>query len=207
MAQEIIKHTPFVWQYLNVASDDEVKYITEGCKEYMLHDDAIPSREQTFSVRNTSFNLTELVRMHPNLKSRAGLYEVDQKIHKLYCDIQNHYTAKNALFRYTLNGARVTGFRTNYHYRHYAFNEEYKWHCDFHYNKRFILSGLLYLNDDFDGGGTRFLMDRLTVEPIKGSLLMFPCGPYFIHRSVPIKNGEKNIIWTCFDRISQDSPR
>ena len=106
-----------------------------------------------------------------------------------------------------MNAARVTGFRTNYHYRNYALKEEYKWHCDFHYNQRFILSGLLYLNDDFDGGGTRFLMDRLTVEPIKGSLLMFPCGPYFIHRSVPIKNGEKNIIWTCFDRVSQDSPR
>ncbi|AHB80439.1 2OG-Fe(II) oxygenase [Synechococcus phage ACG-2014h] len=204
---KIIKHTPFVWQYLNVASDDQIESITSGCKQYMLNDDTIPSREQTFSVRNTSFNLTELVRFHPNLKSRAAIYEIDQNIHNIYCAIQRDYTEKNALFKYTLSAARVTGFRTNYHYRNYTLKQEYKWHCDFHSSQRFILSGLLYLNDDFDGGGTRFLMDRLTVQPIKGSLLMFPCGPYFVHRSVPIKNGEKNIIWTCFDRVSQDIQR
>lgn len=200
---EVIKHTPFVWQYYNVFEDGVVEWIDEECKKHMHDDPTVPTRPQTFSVKNDSYNLTTTSRLHPSLISRKKLYEVDQKIDGLYNKVQNHYISNNALFRYSMNAAMVVGFNTEYHYRHYSVAEEYKWHCDFHYSKRFLLSGLVYLNDNFEGGGTRFLMDRLTCQPVKNSMLVFPCGPYFIHRSVPIKNGEKSVIWACFDRISQ----
>lgn len=201
---EVIKHTPFVWQYYNVFEDGVVDWIDEECKKHMHHDSTVPSRPQTFSVKNDSYNLTIVSRMHPNLFSRKKLYEVDQKIDNLYNQIQNHYISNNPLFQYSVKAAKVIGFNSEYHYRHYSVSEEYKWHCDFHYGKKFLLSGLVYLNDNFEGGGTRFLMDRLTCQPKKNSMLVFPCGPYFIHRSVPIKNGEKSVIWACFDRISQE---
>ena len=202
---EIIKHTKFVWQYLNVFEDGIADYVLDECMTYLHNDPLIPTRKQTFSVKNDSYNLSIIARQHPNLMSRKKLWDVDQLIHKLYFDIQNHYISNNALFQYTIKSAEVIGFNADYHFRHYSINEEYKWHCDFHHDKRFILSGLLYLNDDFVGGGTRFLMDKLTVKPIKNSVLVFPCGPYFIHRSVPIKNGEKSIIWVCFDRVSAET--
>lgn len=201
---EVIKHTKFVWQYLNVLEDGACDYIYNECMEHLHNDPTIPTRPQTFSVKNDSYNLTLASRSHPNLLSRKKLWTVDQKISDLYNNIQNEYISKNALFQYSVKAARVVGWKSEYHFRHYDFNEEYKWHCDFHYSKRFLLSGLLYLNDDFEGGGTRFLMDKLTVQPKKNSILVFPCGPYFIHRSVPIKNGKKSVIWACFDRVSQE---
>jgi hypothetical protein len=200
---EIVKHTKFIWEYLNVFDEGVCDHITDVCMTHLHNDSLVPTRPQTFSVKNDSYNLTTVSRMHPNLFSRKKLYEVDQTINKLYNDIQNHYCINNILFRYTINAARITGFKSEYHFRHYNVNEEYKWHCDFHYEKKFVLSGLVYLNDDFEGGGTRFLMDKLTVQPKKNSMLVFPCGPYFIHRSVPIKNGNKSVIWACFDRVSQ----
>jgi hypothetical protein len=202
---EVIKHTKFIWQYLNVFDDGVCDYILDECMTHLHNDSLIPTREQTFSVRNDSYNLSQICRLHPNLMSRKKLWDVDQTIHKLYQKIQNHYIDNNALFRYTINASWTIGFESQYHFRHYSHNEEYKWHVDIDPNKRFILSGLLYLNDNFTGGGTRFLTDKLTVQPKKNSMLMFPCGPYFIHRSVPIKDGEKSVIWACFDRISQET--
>jgi hypothetical protein len=200
---EIVKHTKFIWQYLNVFEDGICDYIRDECMMYLQNDPLIPTRPQTFSVKNDSYNLTQVTRVHPNLDARKKLYQVDQKIHEIYSKIQNHYINNNPLFQYSVKAAWVIGFNSEYQFRHYNHNDEYKWHCDLDPDKRFILSGLLYLNDNFKGGGTRFLMDKLTVQPEKNSMLMFPCGPYFIHRSVPIKDGEKSVIWACFDRISQ----
>ena len=202
---KVIKHTPFVWQYYDVFEDGVVDWIDSECREYMHDHVDVPTRPQTFSVKNDSYNLTTISRIHPNLVARKKLYDVDQKINTLYNEIQSHYIQNNPLFQYTVKAARIVAFNSEYHYRHYDVGEEYKWHCDFHYSKRFVLSGLVYLNDDFEGGGTRFLMDKLTCQPKKNSMLVFPCGPYFIHRSVPIKNGEKSVIWACFDRIHEEN--
>jgi hypothetical protein len=200
---KVIKHTKFIWQYLDIFEDNICEHIANECMTHLHNDSLVSPREQTFSIKNDSYNLTFVAKKHPNLLSRKKLWDVDQLIHKIYCEVQNHYTENNALFRYTMSAAQITGFNSEYHFRHYSLNEEYKWHCDFHSNKNFVLSGITYLNDDFEGGGTRFLMDKLTVQPIKNSLLMFPSGPYFIHKSVPIRNGEKTIIWACFDRVCQ----
>lgn len=201
---EVIKHTKFIWQYLNVLDEGVVDYIKDECMTYLHEDPIVLSRPQTFSVKNDSYNLTDVAKIHPNLLSRKRLWKVDQTIHEIYGKIQNEYISNNALFQYSIKAAKVIGFNSNYHFRHYSVNEEYKWHCDLHWQKKFLLSGILYLNDNFEGGGTRFLVDKLTVQPIKNSMLVFPCGPYFVHKSVPIKNGEKTIIWACFDRISEE---
>ena len=201
---KVIKHTPFIWQYYNVFEDGIVDWIDEECKKYMHNDPTVIKRPQTFSVKNDSYNLTAVARIHNNLVSRKKLYNVEQKINHLYGEIQNDYISNNPLFQYTIKAAKIIGFRSEYHYRHYDISEEYKWHCDLHNNSRFILSGILYLNDNFEGGGTRFLMDKFTAEPKKNSMLVFPCGPYFIHKSTPIKNGQKSIIWACFDRVSSE---
>jgi hypothetical protein len=207
MAQEIIKHTPFVWQILNVADEETIDYIRESCVEHLHNDTIILERDRNNTVKNSSYNLTGSLRLHPNIGKRNLLYQVDQRVNKIYSECQNIYCKENVLFQYSLFAAKIVGFRTEYHFRNYEVGEEYKWHIDLQSDQKYLMSGILYLNDDFDGGGTRFMMDKLTVEPKKGSMLMFPCGPYFVHKSVSVKEGTKNIIWSCYDGFSKKNKR
>tara|TARA_Y100000004_G_scaffold125072_1_gene140676 strand:+ start:225 stop:893 length:669 start_codon:yes stop_codon:yes gene_type:complete len=94
------------------------------------------------------------------------------------------------------------GVAAAYYYRTYDKGDDYQWHVDKAKDPTTDLkvSILIYLNDDFEGGNTMFLNERLRVEPKKGRILMFPCGPHFIHKSSEILSGKKDVIWNCFSQ-------
>jgi prolyl 4-hydroxylase len=68
-----------------------------------------------------------------------------------------------------------------------------------------ILTMLIYLNDDFDGGATRFVNIKKDIKPPKhGSILFYPldkqfkrCHPKALHAGLPLESGEKIIanVW------------
>jgi len=68
-----------------------------------------------------------------------------------------------------------------------------------------VLTMLIYLNDDFTGGSTKFPKLNLDIKPPKYGGVMFRpleedsnrCHPYALHKGTPIKTGEKYIcnIW------------
>jgi hypothetical protein len=70
--------------------------------------------------------------------------------------------------------------------------EGFDWHADEDGRRRLAL--IFYLNDDFEGGGTEFEYQRVTITPRRGSLLLFP--PYWthVHRGQPVVSGRKYIV-------------
>lgn len=71
--------------------------------------------------------------------------------------------------------------------------QQFVWHMDARQNfaaTRF-LTVLTYLNDVAEGGETQFAMQRISVRPLRGSVLIFP--PYWthMHRGAPPKSGVK----------------
>jgi predicted 2-oxoglutarate/Fe(II)-dependent dioxygenase YbiX len=54
------------------------------------------------------------------------------------------------------------------------------------------LSVVVYLNDDFDGGATRFPALELEVPPRPGYALTFP--PHYVHEGAPVTRGETFIF-------------
>lgn len=78
---------------------------------------------------------------------------------------------------------------------------------------RFIdrdFSMLLYLNDDYEGGGLYFKGLDFHYQPKQGDLVMFPSNHIFSHESLPITSGKKYALvsWGAFHgtpRVS--SPR
>jgi predicted 2-oxoglutarate/Fe(II)-dependent dioxygenase YbiX len=67
------------------------------------------------------------------------------------------------------------------------------------------VSLLLYLNEDFEGGGLSFRQFNYTYRPRSGDLLCFPSGGQYAHEALPVKSGIRYVIvsWAAF----RDEPR
>lgn len=59
---------------------------------------------------------------------------------------------------------------------------------------------LLYLNDDFEGGGVRFEHFNYTYHPEKGDLLVFPSDHLYLHEALLVTAGVRYVIvsWANF---------
>lgn len=67
------------------------------------------------------------------------------------------------------------------------------------YNRQ--LSVIVYLNDDFEGGATRFLYtptEDMAMKPPKGSAIIFPSNWCFKHQGDQVESGKKRILVTWY---------
>ena len=69
----------------------------------------------------------------------------------------------------------------------------YAQHSDSSGSER-VLSAILYLNSDFEGGELKFEHQNVTIKPEEGMLVLFPSSFLFVHESLPIKEGLKYIV-------------
>jgi predicted 2-oxoglutarate/Fe(II)-dependent dioxygenase YbiX len=67
------------------------------------------------------------------------------------------------------------------------------------------VSLLLYLNQEFEGGGLSFRQFNYTYRPRAGDLLCFPSSGQYAHEALPVKSGIRYVIvsWAAF----RDEPR
>jgi predicted 2-oxoglutarate/Fe(II)-dependent dioxygenase YbiX len=54
-----------------------------------------------------------------------------------------------------------------------------------------LMSAVLYLNDDYEGGELYFPLQEIKIKPEAGSIIVFPSVEPFFHESLPISKGEK----------------
>ena len=87
----------------------------------------------------------------------------------------------------------------------YTEGQHYNWHHDADPNNRDsrcrTISVVLYLNDNFEGGGTEFI-DKVR-KPEPGQALFFPSNWTFLHSAQPVTKGKKYslVTWyTVWDR-------
>lgn len=57
-----------------------------------------------------------------------------------------------------------------------------------------VVSGVLYINDDYEGGELVFLKQEITVKPSAGSLVIFPSSEPYLHRPMPVTSGVKYMV-------------
>ena len=82
----------------------------------------------------------------------------------------------------------------------YGEHQQYDWHCDasiaWRHPKnntwRRIISSITYLNDDYEGGETEFLNDKIV--PVSGKTVIFPSSFMYPHRGCPVIKGVKKIM-------------
>jgi prolyl 4-hydroxylase len=109
----------------------------------------------------------------------------------------------------------------------YKPNEYYKKHFDTQHKKisnepdrddiigHRVVTMLIYLNDEFEEGATRFTVLKEDIKPPKYSGILFhslgktnkKCHPYSRHAGLPVKSGEKYVanVWIRQNKFSHGS--
>lgn len=80
----------------------------------------------------------------------------------------------------------------------YLPGQQYHAHSDAGGNSTRVISALVYLNDDFMGGETEFILFGEKVQPKAGRLIIFPSNYAYAHAALPPAEGIKYsaAIWT-----------
>jgi len=84
----------------------------------------------------------------------------------------------------------------------YDESDYYNWHVDQGQNTRTIyriLSFVLYLNNDFEGGFTEFSFNKYKPQP--GQVLIFPSSFLYPHCGTKVLSGNKKIITTWITNL------
>jgi hypothetical protein len=57
-----------------------------------------------------------------------------------------------------------------------------------------VVSGVLYLNDEYEGGEIYFPEQGIKIKPEAGSLIMFPAYRPYFHHPLPVTSGNKYMV-------------
>jgi hypothetical protein len=162
--------------------------------------------------QNTVFNSDGKLRTDTSVRSSFGssMNEDHQATKLLHSRINESllvYKERvipiNSMFQYypVPIGYSTTCYRESIQVLEYSPNQEYKFHHDTsndpnskEYHR--IISIVLYLNDDFEGGGTEF--PHKTYKPSPGYGLIFPSNWCFPHSGQKVLSGKKRVAVTWY---------
>jgi len=119
-------------------------------------------------------------------------YDSDELSQKLFDKIKPHLAK-------VPKNANLYGLNNRIHFFRYEVGQKYNWHFDGAYspdaNTVSYMTFFVYLNDDFEGGGTSFILedayskDEFTIEPKAGTALCF--YQQYKHRGDEVTKGVK----------------
>ncbi len=183
---KVTKHTKYIWEYEGLITPeecDEFYSIFENLDVELIHEFRNENR------KNNTYDVTP----HKILDDCA--WNLMSKVHHTYI-VENKWMwydwDKDRLSNLTWYGKNIL--------RTYDENDFYQWHQDHSFYNVPEVSYINYLNDEYDGGNTMFMNDKLKVVPKKANVLCFPVDNYHIHKSSKIKSGKKIILWNCMFR-------
>lgn len=190
----LIKHTDYIYEYQDAIDLETVDYIRTVLNEKL-------SGINQSDIEENDIRKNKGYKIYLHRDKGNDFDQVSNILEKMMMNwISRYYRDCTLMREYYKPLGKIA---TSPVYRFYNETDYYNWHCDTTERFSFLASFILYLNDDFSGGDTLFMNDKLRVSPKVGSILMFPCGPYFIHKSSPIKEGSKHIVWNCYLDIPQ----
>jgi Rps23 Pro-64 3,4-dihydroxylase Tpa1-like proline 4-hydroxylase len=141
-----------------------------------------------------------------DFKVRKQDFEVNQKaansdLKKIYDDIDErlqvclkHYCS---MFNLSMEYQEAVNFVK------YEKGQHFQVHSDHGFSYVCTVSTVMYLNDDYKGGGLFFPYLNYTYEPKEGDIVLFPSNFLYSHAALPVEEGIKYAAVTMFDYNSR----
>lgn len=89
---------------------------------------------------------------------------------------------------YPFAGENIKNREYNIHLLKYGVGGFLPAHQDLGISSR-VLSSVMYLNDDYDGGEIEFVNSNIKIKPPAGSVIFFPSNYLYVHEVHPILSG------------------
>lgn len=125
------------------------------------------------------------------LKGKPGMQELDAKIFRAFSDALQDYSAENPFLKVSSDEGYIV---LRYSEGQKCLIHSDTWH-EFDVTKR-IISGLIMLNDNFEGGELRFPRQNITVKSEPGMAILFPSTFAMPHEVTPVTKGKRYAILT-----------
>lgn len=196
---KLIKHTNLIYEYENFVTDHECNEIMEWLNPKLLKYKDNLGKIKNKTRHNTALNVTHLSPKDIDVKAYKKSHTIIENGHIAYINDNKFlkYIIKNNYY-----GRQVSGIL---YFRSYDTLDYYDWHIDASLDGKtqLIYSFIIYLNDNFAGGNTLFVNEKIKITPKIGSLLCFPCDLHHAHKSTKILSGQKHILWCCLAKNFQ----
>jgi predicted 2-oxoglutarate/Fe(II)-dependent dioxygenase YbiX len=114
----------------------------------------------------------------------------------------NHYSTK----LYPWAEKNIKSREHNMHLLRYDYSGYLPAHQDQGVSTR-VLSVLLYLNDDYEGGELEFKHSNIKIKPEPGSVLFFPSNFLYVHEVHPVTKGPRYALPNWYHNVSLDFAR
>lgn len=95
-----------------------------------------------------------------------------------------------------LNGRRALGLNERLRFYRYEAGQKFAAHVDGYYRRmngeQSLLTWMIYLNEDFKGGATKFYATKLRIVPETGMMLVFRHA--LLHEGTEVRSGRKYVL-------------
>jgi Rps23 Pro-64 3,4-dihydroxylase Tpa1-like proline 4-hydroxylase len=115
---------------------------------------------------------------------RKEMSEISDKVYSSLEVAFNHYSSE----LYPFASKNIKGREHSIHLLRYKESGHLPSHIDQGVSTR-VLSTVIYLNDDYDGGEIEFVQSGIKIKPAAGSIIFFPSNFLYVHEVHPITRG------------------
>jgi hypothetical protein len=193
-------------QTIKVLTEEEVKIINDYVDELTFQETLVFDSGGEMKV-DTSVRSSLGATMNEEHQATKLIH---QKINESLLTYREKLIKINKVFQYypVPGGYWTTSNREPIQVLEYSPNQKYKFHHDTSnnlYTEEYhrIISVVLYLNNNFEGGGTEF--PHQTYKPFPGYGLFFPSNWCFPHSGQKVLSGKKRVAVTWYYVIDHRS--
>lgn len=167
-------------------------FTPEECKEFIERSEKIGYEESKIRVRFGT-DVTEV--MNKDVRDNERVVFDDKELADSLFERVKQYLPQE------LDEAKeweLLGLNERFRFYRYKDGQQFKQHKDGSFvrndNEVSKVTMMIYLNEEFECGSTRFVLENEYVEPKTGKLLLFRHG--MLHAGVPVYNGIKYVLRT-----------
>jgi len=186
-------------QTIQVLEENELKLVNNHINTLQFSESLVFDTQKNLKI-DISVRSSLGVQLDENHEVTKIIHE---KINKSLLEYKKRLIEINTMFQYypVPGGYYTSSNREGMQALEYYENQEYKFHHDTandpslkEYHRK--ISVVLYLNDEFDGGGTEF--PNQIYKPSPGYGLFFPSNWCFPHSGQKVLSGKKRVIVTWY---------
>lgn len=156
------------------------------------HKDSFTKAEpwKDWSDNNLTFCQQKFFPKPDNIDTNDFYYDDQKSISTLLYDAldktADHYTK----ILYPFAGQNIKNREYTIHLLRYGVGGFLPAHQDHGVSSR-VLSSVMYLNDDYEGGEIEFVNSNIKIKPPAGSVIFFPSNFLYVHEVHPIISGKR----------------